>query len=116
MAFALSWLLSYVGLSHDIYVRVDFIELNHVRDLDQFVFWELCEEGYRVVDWRLARKCSLRKVSDGWEVLVREGRGVRIFVLSVGYRETWTDEDVELADRDRFPVCERRSLRGKHGS
>jgi len=110
VALMLSWLLGFVA--RDVYVRVDFIERNHARNIDQYVFWDIHRDGmYHVVAWRLAEKCgSITRTGTGWDLRWREG-GMRYSARGTCYRETWTRQDVELADREFFPEHERRGLR-----
>ena len=101
--------------------RTDVIELNHFFDengklvFDQVIAWDWCNcaERFQVRAWRLWRPSK--------PVAASERKGVIIFVdgetlRRVRYgsrRESWTQYDPELFDRQILPSEERRDF-GKH--
>jgi hypothetical protein len=104
---------------------VDLVELNHFYDengnlvFDQVIFWDWSERSarYQVRDWRLVRHevqlprpdCCGRKF---WTVLWNDC-GVNRAITAHAYRETWTQYDVELYEREILPKERRRKLRGE---
>lgn len=115
--------LALMGIEHDPSTRdhVDLIELNHFYDdhgrlvFDQYIFYDwddsLCQ--FVIVDWRL-------KKSKNWTVLKYHSEkvyrlrfldsGILRIVRSPSYRETWTQHDPELANREIVPKENRRLL------
>jgi hypothetical protein len=95
--------------------RCDWIELNHFYDcggnhvFSQWIFWDW--SGYRkqVAGWRLVRPAT-RKVQDG-VLLYESDSGKFIRVRCRDCRETWTQFDPEVADRDILPDRDRRGIR-----
>jgi hypothetical protein len=104
---------------------VDLVELNHFYDengrlvFDQVIFWDWSERDarYQVAAWRLVKHevqlprpdCCGRKF---WTVLWQDGDRHRA-ITAHAYRETWTQYDPELAEREYLPAANRRELRGK---
>lgn len=98
---------------------VDVIELNHVHSetghpyLHQWIFWHWnhAQRRYEVVAWRRVgyehyywRGKTLRFI-DG----VIEGK-VEREIRAVSFRETWTFDDPEVADRQVLEIENRRGL------
>lgn len=82
--------------------RVDAIELNHVHNseaqhtLSQVILWR---DGHVAWWCHAPRAGHLRKVGGWWRMDVRhQGRLYR--VVAPAYRETWTQYDPELLDRE----------------
>lgn len=106
-------------IAHD---QCDLVELNHFFDeqarpvFDQVIFydWHGDESRYHVVAWRLVAKPSQIPQRDwqhgGYTVRWQDGECLRR-VWASSYRETWTQYDPELSERDVLPKCERRGLR-----
>ena len=102
-----------------VYDKVDVIELNHFYDdqghliWDQVIFWEWEGNEYRVISWRLAK--SLYQIptynySIGlWQTVWMDGEIIRC-VYAGYYRETWTQYDPELYDREFKLKSARRGL------
>ena len=104
--------------------RVDLCEINHFYDdkgwlvFDQVIFydWSPNKKRYQVVDWRLLKSSSQRPIKD-WRnneyVAVwhdpRE-RDVLRKTISLLFRETWTQYDPELLERDSLSLDDRREL------
>jgi hypothetical protein len=104
---------------------VDLVELNHFYDengrlvFDQVIFWDWSDRDarYQVAAWRLVKHevqlprpdCCGRKF---WTVLWQDGDRHRA-ITAHAYRETWTQYDPELAEREYLPAANRRELRGK---
>ena len=107
----------YTPIIHD---SVDVIEINHFYDeqgrlvFDQEIFcrWFDTDCRFHVCDWRLL------KTTDQWPYKTRWGgyraiwmdgpimRRVDCNIL----RETWTQDDHELLEREKLPSDERRKL------
>lgn len=96
--------------------RCDSIELNHFYDgagrpvFDQVIFWQ----GDRVRAWRLWKspEQTPRRRPGGFAVTWFDGDRLRE-VRALSYRESWTQHDPELEDRDLLPAHERRGLTGE---
>lgn len=102
--------------------RVEVIETNHFYDADakpvftQAIFWS---DDNRIIDWRLVRNRQdepranievRRDYRTGGYVAAWDDNGLLREVRAKCWRETWTQYDVELVDRDKWPVCNRRLL------
>lgn len=101
---------------------VDLIEVNHFYDeqgrlvFDQVIFydWSPPHSRYQVIAWRLV-KCRSQLPSRDWNggghvAIWADGETIRS-VRAAGYRETWTQYDPELVERETLPKCQRRELR-----
>lgn len=104
--------------------RVEVVELNHFYDengrlvFDQLIFWKWDHYTGRdqVVDWRLVKQPSHLpvKTKDGlyttiWSVEYGSYAGLHV-VKADHYRETWTQWDVELIEREQIPKEHRLGL------
>ena len=99
----------------------DVIELNHFYDgdgrpvFDQVIFWQwhADEDAYRVRAWRLWKTPAQTPWRDwvrgGYATAWIDGDRLRV-VRATSFRETWTQHDPELEDREFLPVHERRGL------
>ena len=119
LAFALS-----LTIDHDllIYDSVDVIEINHCYGSDgekrftQTIFWEwknfYPEGNYIVGDWRIIKKQPHPRhdYSRGGYNLIWNDQGTWRRVQSVSIRETWTQYDPELDNRQILPLVIRRGL------
>lgn len=101
-------------------VAADAIEINHVCDLDecrvtfeQVVLWDLIDGQYHVVHWVPLSKCSqVHRRGDYYAIQISPERASnRKIALAPAYLETWTLYDPEIADRELYPVENRRGLR-----
>ncbi len=117
-------LLASVGISPQGDVsseQVDLVELNHFFDdqgrhvFDQMIFydWSAEHNRYQVRAWRLIKTASQQPRHD-WtrEVYVatwQDGEVLRK-VVAKGMKETWTQHDPELAEREYLPKEMRREL------
>ncbi|MFO0905159.1 MAG: hypothetical protein U0939_19285 [Pirellulales bacterium] len=102
--------------------RVDLVELNHYLDdqgkpvLDQLIFydWSTADGRYQVRAWRLLKNPTAVPQRDGidGEYLTRwqDGQVLRK-VYARQFRETWTQYDPELVEREFLPKDKRRDLR-----
>jgi hypothetical protein len=102
----------------------DVIELNHLYDgdgrpvFDQVIFWQWhADEGaYHVLAWRLWKSPAQTPwrewLAGGFVTTWFDGDRLRL-VRSRSYRETWTQHDPELEDRQLLPAHERRGLTGE---
>ena len=108
------------GIVHD---RYDEIEVNHYHGDDgrlihtQIIFWDFDEEAaaQRVAAWRLWKNASrmpTRNQHTGdWELLWHDAKSNTMRrVTAKSYRETWTQHDREMLDRDDSPKNLRRGL------
>jgi hypothetical protein len=104
--------------------KVDLVEINHFFDeqgrlvFDQVIFYEWCprECRYQVRDWRLLKSDSqvpLRNWRDGNFVAIwHDFKDCDILrrVSAAMIRETWTQYDPELAEREYLRDDQRRLL------
>lgn len=101
---------------------VDLVELNHFYDengrlvFDQVIFydWSPKDARYNVRAWRLVKDTSQvpqRDWRDGcYSALWHDGEQLRK-VQSQSIRETWTQYDPELMEREYLPKERRKELR-----
>jgi len=101
---------------------VDLIELNHFYDehgrlvFDQVIFydWSLSESRYNVRAWRLVKNPSQLPQRDwasgGYSAMWQDGEQIR-HIRSKSIRETWTQYDPELVEREFLPKEKRKELR-----
>lgn len=100
---------------------VDLAEVNHYYDeqgrlvFDQVIFWDWDHDccRHQVVAWRLVKHPSLMPYRDwrgGWSVTFVDGETLRD-VSAPAFRETWTQHDPELEERQTLPKEKRRELR-----
>ena len=98
----------------------DLMEVNHFYDgdearhvFDQLIFYSWDGNRYQVLSWRLIKSDHLMPARDwrngGYSVLWQDGEVVRR-VNSRDYRETWTQHDVELVEREVLPKERRKEL------
>jgi len=121
---SLTIVMSIVGLDPVegmIHERVDLVELNHCYDesakhvFDQVIFyeWSPSRQVYQVLAWRLVKHPSQVPQSDArrddFVVTWQDGPVLRR-VRATTFRETWTQDDPELAARATLPKEERRGL------
>jgi len=102
--------------------QVDLIEVNHYHDehgklvFDQIIFydWSPHDSRYHVRAWRLLKRPAQlprRNWRDGGFTAVwRDGEVLRM-VRAKAVRETWTQHDPELVERNYLPKDQRRELR-----
>lgn len=102
--------------------RVDLIELNHFYNehgqlvFDQIIFYEWCPAAgrFQVRAWRMVKSPSQLPQRDwqrgGWSALWQDGDQTRLIYAS-GFRETWTQYDPELVERQYLPKERRKELR-----
>ena len=101
---------------------VDLIELNHFYDehgrlvFDQVIFydWSAGEARYNVRAWRLVKNQAQLPQRDwrsgGYSAMWQDGEQIR-YIHSKSIRETWTQYDPELVEREYLPKERRRELR-----
>ena len=101
---------------------VDLIEVNHFYDehgrlvFDQVIFydWSSSDSRYNVRAWRLIKNPSQLPQRDwqagGHAATWQDGEQIRT-VRSQSIRETWTQYDPELAEREILPKEKRKELR-----
>ena len=101
--------------------QVDLVEVNHYYDdcghhvLDQLIFYEWCDATGRflVRDWRLLkspRQWPVRTWPEGtFRAQWYEGHLLRE-VRADHFRETWTQHDPEVVNREFLPRSARRSF------
>lgn len=122
----LLWLLASTALAldavHQIPVvdYVTVIELNHVYsdsgelNFTQLIYYDFnpAESRYDVVDWRLAKgpwEARYDVQRDLWLLTWFDGQTLRS-VRAATFRETWSQYDRELAQREVLPQERRRKL------
>jgi len=115
-------LLSIVPLDDVARESVDLIELNHFYDehgrlvFDQVIFydWSIGETRYNVRAWRLVKNPSQLPQrewdSDSYSAIWQDGEQIRN-LRSKSLRETWTQYDPELLEREYLPKEKRKELR-----
>src|SRR4051812_20686862 len=93
---------------------VDLIELNHFYDehgklvFDQVIFydWSWIENRYNVRAWRLVKNPNQLPQQDlengGYRAFWQDGEYMR-YISSKEIRETWTQYDPELIEREYLP-------------
>ena len=101
---------------------VDLIELNHFYDehgrlvFDQVIFydWAAGEARYNVRAWRLVKNAAQLPQRDwkdgGYSAMWQDGEQIR-HIHSRSIRETWTQYDPELVEREYLPKERRKELR-----
>lgn len=111
-------------LPHDDVNReaVDLIELNHFYNehgklvFDQVIFydWSADDTRFHVRDWLLVKTVNHVPVRDFchdcYTVMWQDGEQLRR-IESKSFRETWTQYDPELVEREYLPKERRRELR-----
>ena len=102
----------------------DAMELNHFFDgdgrpvFDQVIFWQWhADEGvHHVRAWRLWKSPAQTPWRDwvrgGYLTAWFDGDRLRV-VRATSFRESWTQHDPELEDRQFLPAHERRGLAGE---
>jgi hypothetical protein len=105
-------------VAHDV---VDLIEVNHFYDehgrlvFDQVIFYDWCcsQTRYQVRAWRLLKnpaQVPTRNFSTGeYETIWHDGDVLRR-VRAGSFRESWTQHDPELREREYLPKDRRREL------
>ena len=102
----------------------DLIELNHKYfpngnlEFDQVIFYDWCEldARYNVLAWRIVKHEShlpYPYYGGGprmYRALFPEGNVNRL-IYAPSYRETWTQYDPEVVEREHLPKERRRELR-----
>lgn len=102
--------------------RVDLMEVNHFYDehgrlvFDQIIFydWSAADSHYHVRAWRLLKnpaQMPARNWQQGDFVAVWHDGEVLRKVRSETVRESWTQYDPELLEREFLPKDQRRDLR-----
>lgn len=101
---------------------VDLIELNHFYDehgrlvFDQVIFydWSSADARYNVRAWRLVKNSAQLPQRDwngrGYSAMWQDGETIR-HIYSRSIRETWTQYDPELVEREYLPKERRKELR-----
>lgn len=101
---------------------VDVVELNHFYDehgrlvFDQVIFydWSASDERYQVRAWRLVKSPQQIPQRDwggrGYSATWTDGELIRQ-ISAASFRETWTQYDPELLEREHLPKEQRRELR-----
>jgi hypothetical protein len=101
---------------------VDLIELNHFFDehgrlvFDQVIFydWSATDARYNVRAWRLVKNPAQLPQRDwatgGYSATWQDGEQLR-HIQSRSIRETWTQYDPELVEREYLPKERRKELR-----
>jgi hypothetical protein len=102
--------------------KVDLMEINHFHDekgnlvFDQIIFydWSPYHGRYQVRDWRLLKTAAQLPQRDwrqrGFVAVWHDGDVLRK-VRSDAVRESWTQYDPELTEREFLPKESRRELR-----
>jgi hypothetical protein len=104
--------------------QVDLIEINHFHDdqgrpvFDQILFydWSAADQRYQLRDWRLLKsqnQLPLRNTGGGEYVAVWsdfKSRDVLRRTKAKLVRESWTQYDPELVEREFLPEGKRRKL------
>ena len=100
---------------------VDLIEVNHFYDehgrlvFDQVIFYDWCsaENRYQVRAWRLLKKPSQipsKNLQTGEYVTTWHDGDVLRCVRAASFRESWTQHDPELREREYLPKDRRGEL------
>lgn len=115
--------------THEVIVtdRVDLVEVNHFHDgqakllFSQLLFWQWHERDgkFHIVDWRLVKSEAMEPRRDyarrRYVATIPAGQfsDRTCEVWADDYRETWTQVDPELIDRESWPIEKRRKLTTK---
>lgn len=106
------------SIAHD---TVDLAEVNHFHDeqgrlvFDQIIFYDWSHEHsrYQVRAWRMLNSPSQipqkNFVTGRYEVIWHDGDITRR-VEARAFRESWTQHDVEMTERQHLPKEQRRKL------
>lgn len=102
--------------------KVDLMEVNHFYDeqgrlvFDQVIFydWSAADSRYMVRAWRLVKSPNQLPMRDwregGFTAIWQDGEVLRR-VQAESMRETWTQFDPELVEREYLPKERRKELR-----
>lgn len=101
--------------------RVDLVELNHCFDefgrpaIDQLIFYDWCTTQcrFQVRAWRMLKtpaQLPRPDVAGGYMIRWQDGMVLRQ-IYAKQFRETWTQYDPELTEREFLPKDKRRDLR-----
>ena len=125
MNFAAAFLVAVLsmGSHHDRIVleeSVDVVEVNHFYDgdgrrvLDQLLFYRWNVDHHELTDWRNAKlpECLPTRRGGKWECVWTDGIQLRRIRCS-SVRESWTQWDPEVVDREVLPSNRRQKLRPK---
>lgn len=109
------FLLLFAILPNDLVVQeqCDVIEVNHFYDdqgrhvFDQVIFYDWCvgHNRHMVADWRLIKNETYRPING--KILFYDQETIRK-VTAKSQRETWTQYDPELVERETLPKEKRR--------
>jgi len=115
-------LLSIVPIDDVVCDRVAVIEVNHFYDdqgrlvFDQAIFydWSPGDSRYMVRAWRLVKNPNILPVRDWttgrYRSFWQDGEQLRD-IHALSFRETWTQYDPELVEREFLPKERRKELR-----
>jgi hypothetical protein len=114
-------LLSIVPRDDTVRESVDLIELNHTfnengePNLDQLIYYHWHRDRFEVIAWRMLRSPLMIPYRDhangGYTAVWVDDRDTLRVVRSKDFRESWTQYDVELLERNVLPRELRRELR-----
>lgn len=99
--------------------RVDLVEVNHYHDtrgehvFDQLIFydWSTQRKRFDVRDWRLLKSESMIPMAKRGHFFIRwHDDGLLREVTALSRRESWTQYDPELLERDHLHQEERLPL------
>lgn len=110
-------LLAVIPTQEVITDTVDLVEVNHFFDdnakpvFTQLIWYNWDGERFRVVAWRMSQGQRMRPVKSGcqWVARWRDGETERQ-VIALSFRETWTQFDPELREREWLPKEKRVGL------
>ena len=100
---------------------VDLVEVNHFYDdqaqpvFDQVIFyeWSDAHNRFQIRAWRLVKNPAQLPTRDwesgGYQMIWYDGHVMR-HVRAKAMRETWTQHDPEMREREYFPKEHRREL------
>jgi len=98
--------------------RCDEIERNHYFDGDkgtevftQLLFWETPHDVRVLRAWRLDRSPRITyRTPSGWRMILVDGENLRVIDTHAPPRETWSVDDHELIEREKWPMDARVNL------
>lgn len=126
LAITVALLTGIIPVETTVRESVDLVELNHFFDergelvFDQVIFydWSATDARYNVRAWRQVKVPEQLPERDwaagGYRVLWQDGEQLRL-VVSRSIRETWTQYDPELVEREYLPRERRKDLRSVKG-
>ncbi len=111
------FVLALLSEDYKVHDRVDLIEHNTFCDdqgsvvFKQWLFWEYTKDSKRLVDWRLDKPGkSVITTYPNPRLMIMESEAFRT-IESIHFKQSITQHDPELVDRESWPKEKRRLLK-----